>query len=160
MRNGVVKMSMNKAYSAVLIRLSKFEQHFSNRLDQIENRLCVGAETLSFFDDALRQYRVRFCDEKLRLQAAPYRLLAMFSTDRELRFPHRKILENLLQQFDFKHAQFREVQFSRLVREARISKGGAKDYLSLLVAKNYVRSRNDGYRRFLRINEQMVAAKA
>lgn len=153
-------MSMNKAYSAVLTKISEFEQQFSDRLNRIEDRLRVGAETLSFLDDALRQYRDRCCDEQLRLQAAPYQLLARFSTDRELRFPHRKILEQLLRHFDFKHAQFREVQFSRLVKEARISKSGAKDYLSLLKAKNYVRSRNDGYRLFFRINEQLEAAEA
>ena len=58
--------------------------------------------------------------------------------DVELRFPHRKILDVFLGQYDFAHAQFRELQYSRLVKHARIGKSKANTYLGLLEQKGYL----------------------
>jgi len=71
--------------------------------------------------------------------------------DKDLRFPHRKILEFLLGQYDFEKKEWREVNFSRIVREARIGKNKAKSYLTLLETKGYVEKREDGYKKWWRV---------
>ncbi|CAB1062171.1 hypothetical protein D1BOALGB6SA_6947 [Olavius sp. associated proteobacterium Delta 1] len=57
-----------------------------------------------------------------------------------------KILNHLAAQYDFNKGIFMEVDFSKLVKECRIGKNKAKDYLDLLVKKGRIESRSDGYR--------------
>ena len=71
--------------------------------------------------------------------------------DKDLRFPHRKILQALMEEYDFSTGEFRPVHFSRLVREARVGKNMAKSYLSLLQEKGIVAMHDDGYRKWFRI---------
>jgi len=110
------------------------------------------AETFSFFDTALRAYRAKH----LTTLIAPQRLLARIIQDTELRFPHRKILETLICQWDPGKALFKELHFSLLVRHARVGKQAAKQHLTLLVSKRYVLQRTDGYRVLYKINEALA----
>lgn len=71
--------------------------------------------------------------------------------DRELRHPHVKILNYLAGQFDYENSRFEEVNFSKVVRECRIGKNKAKEYLDLLIGKGLIESRTDGYRVFYRV---------
>ena len=71
--------------------------------------------------------------------------------DQSLRYPHRKIVEYLLTQYDHQRQQYIEIHFSELVRKARLGKNFAKSYLLHLIKHNYIQSRNDGYRLFFRL---------
>ena len=87
--------------------------------------------------------------EGLQLQARPSKNSQLFqkiTQDSTLRYPHRKILEFLSGQYDYQHGRFKEIHFSALVRECRLGKNKAKEYLGLLVEKGYLARRDDGYR--------------
>ena len=131
------------------------EQTLSQNLRDIQNKLDIGRETFLFVNEGLKAYEQR----KLKdCQLSPNnsmlnKLYDKIRNDKDLRFPHRKILEFLLGQYDFEKNQFREVHFSRLVIEARVGKNMAGSYLSLLEQKGYIEVRNDGYRKWCRVKE-------
>lgn len=77
---------------------------------------------------------------------APVKLYAMIRQDKSLRYPHRKILDFLIEQYDYEKGVFKEVHFSKIVRECRLGKNMAKNYLEFLVEKGYLGRRDDGYR--------------
>jgi len=68
--------------------------------------------------------------------------------DKSLRYPHRKILDFLIEQYDYQKGKFREIHFSRIVKECRLGKNKAKEYLDYLAEKGLIDSRSDGYRKF------------
>ena len=70
----------------------------------------------------------------------------------ELRFPHRKILDFLSKQYDFEKREFREVNLSTIVRECKLGKNIAGEYLKDLEGKGLVKRRSDGYRVWFRID--------
>ena len=76
---------------------------------------------------------------------------AKIRADSELRYPHRKLLDVLLLEFDATEGAFQGIHFSRLVKSARVGKNMAKRYLTLLEARGYVQKRSDGYRVFYAI---------
>ena len=69
-----------------------------------------------------------------------------------LRHPHIKILQFLSNQFDFKTNSFKEIHFSKIVKECRLGKNKAKDYFEFLIQRNLIKFRTDGYRKFYRFN--------
>lgn len=69
-----------------------------------------------------------------------------------LRFPHRKILEYLSSQYDYEQKRFKEVNYNKIVKECRIGKNKAKEYLKLLSDKGFIKERFDGYRVWYRVN--------
>jgi len=71
--------------------------------------------------------------------------------DKDLRYPHLKILDFLDGEFDSTKNEFKEVHFSKLVKESRVGKNMAKSYLSLLEQKGYIQKRSDGYRIFFKL---------
>lgn len=126
----------------ILLKLSRIE----TRLDQF---ISSGDGIFSVFNAGLEAYRGRLLTET---RASPANaLLARIQRDSELRFPHRKILEFLSQQYDFAAQEFKEVFFSEIVRNARVGKNRAGRYLSLLERKGLVEKRHDGYRLFFKI---------
>ena len=132
--------------------LLKSRNTLAIQLERIEHKLDAGEDTFSFFSLALHAYR----KQHLSIASTPHRLLALFSTDPELRFPHRKILECLLQQYDLEAAAFSELPFSKLVRISRVGKQAARDYLNFLKQKRYVTRRSDGYRIWFRISQAIT----
>ena len=81
--------------------------------------------------------------EKSRLKE---KLLSTFRKDPTLRYPNRKILDFLIEQYDYQEGKFREVHFSRIVKECRLGKNKAGEYFEFLVERGYVKRRDDGYR--------------
>ena len=75
--------------------------------------------------------------------------------DKELHHPHRKILDFLIGEYDPANKRFGESHFSRLVKEARLGKNMAKQYLSLLERKGYIEQRTDGYRKYFKIRSNV-----
>lgn len=116
---------------------------------QIQNRLMRIEKLLS---DGFSRLESR-SPEKLRsAPAAGDKLLSQWSAriraDTEIRFPHRKILDLFLCEYDSASDRCPEIHFSKLVRAARIGKNKAKGYLDVLEAKGYIQTRTDGYRVF------------
>lgn len=125
------------------------------RLARIEKSLERGAGTFQFFNDALKAHKERQLQDSVLGSRLPQKVLGRIIADTSLRFPHRKIIELLLRQFDYEKQEFQEVHFSRLVKEAHVGKGAASGYLHVLQEKGYVIRRDDGYRVFYRLNPKI-----
>lgn len=134
--------------------LQEIQKQIASRLDRIEQKLDQGKDTHSFFSIALHAYRQHHSD----IATIPQKLLALFSSDLDLKFPHRKLLEHLLQHYDFETAAFQELSYSKLAAAARVGKQAAREHLSLLQEKGYVERRDDGYRIWFRINQDLINA--
>ena len=72
--------------------------------------------------------------------------------NQSLRFPHRKILEYLSQKYDYNSKSFKEINYNKIVKECRIGKNKAKEYIKLLIDKGFIKERFDGYRVWYKIN--------
>jgi hypothetical protein len=133
----------------------KTMENMMHRLKSIEEKLHWGEDTFHFFRDGLGAYRERFLKDTpvSQINSPISNLHNKLLHDKELRFPHRKIIEFLLQQYDFKTNNFEEVCFSDLVKGARIGKNMTNDYLALLEYKGYIQKRSDGYRKFFKIRK-------
>ncbi len=133
-----------------LEKLSRIERALSVGMEQVEAQLETRQAVLSVLREGLRAYKglrePRASRRKFREQFSE-----VIRSDKELGFPHRKILDCLLGKYDPAKDDFTEIHFSRLVREARIGKNMAKSYLDLLLRKGYIEIRDDGYRKFYRI---------
>lgn len=149
----VVKIETKNLNSKILERFDKLEQVVTDSLQELEDKLNMGEETFLLFNNGLKAYKerhlydVKVSDSNIVLN----KLSEKFRNDKELRYPHRKILEFLLSQYDFDKSEFNEVYFSQLVKEAHLGKNMADSYLSLLKQKSYIQKRTDGYRTYFKI---------
>lgn len=137
----------------LLERVSSLRKAMDERLGRIEAAIEAGIEPARVLSDGLRAYRERVLKQEFggRRITAEDRLRQSVRQDSSLSFPHRKILDCLMEKFDPSTSQFQEVHFSKLVREARVGKSRARVYLNLLEEKGYVEKRGDGYRLFYRL---------
>ena len=151
---GVVKVPQPNLESELLHRVSCVERSLREGFMRIETKLSAAEETFSFFGDALAAHRRRKLSHSLRegQRSKLDRLHALFREDKELRHPHRKILDALISLYDYSTGAFPETHFSKLVRMAGVGKGAAKAYLRLLEEKGYVERRSDGYRLCFKIS--------
>lgn len=136
--------------------------HIDRRFDEL---MSIQKESLALlnFQNQLAMHGIEGIKERLvqDIQGSDAsrfreRISDIVRNDSELRYPHTKILDYLAGLFDFDKNHFKEVHFSKLVRECRIGKNKAKGYLDLLVAKGLVESRSDGYRVFYRIKQSDI----
>lgn len=99
--------------------------------------------------------KVRPDQEKRTTAADEFRaaLYEKIRNDLELRHPHMKIIHYLAGQYNYQEGSFLEVHYSRLVKECRIGKNKASEYLGLLIDKGLIETRSDGYRRFYMIKQ-------
>jgi len=58
-------------------------------------------------------------------------------------------------QNDYDKQKFKEANFSIIVKKCRLGKNRAKGFLKLLLAKEFVKKRADGYMIWHRINKQI-----
>lgn len=139
----------------ILQKIMDIEQTLSQNFRNIQHKLDYAQEPLFIINEGIKSYDARKHKELQSLTITPLlnKLFEKIRNDKELRFPHRKILESLLGQYDFEKSKFKEVHFSRLVREARVGKNMAGSYLRLLEEKGYVEKRVTGYRHFYRMKE-------
>ena len=126
----------------------------ADELREIKESLMKAQAGFQFFEDGLKAYGERSLKEihGSQSQAVLNQFVERFRNDAELRYPHRKILDVLLRQYDFTKREFGSIHFSRLVKEAHVGKNKAKGYLSFLEQKGYVERRETGYRTFFRLN--------
>jgi hypothetical protein len=146
-RAGVVKIKKSaEPSSQILERLTRLEESLAKGFRQVEESLAGGRDVFHVFSQGLKCYR-----EELLRGSEHTIILERIRADRELRFPHRKVLDCLLGQYDFSERAFKEMHFSKLVKEARLGKNMAKSYISFLEERGYLQTRDDGYRKFIRI---------
>lgn len=149
----MVKIKTKDLNNEILQRVVGIENSLTQGLKQIEEKINLGQEGFQFFNDGLQAYKERNL-KNLQISitgVSTMELSAKIRADKELKFPHRKILDFLLGQFDFKTSKFGEVHYSKLVRECHIGTNMANKYLSLLEKKGYIEIRDDGYRKFFKI---------
>ena len=90
-------------------------------------------------------------NEKLEFHPQAW-LLLVLQKNPELRFPHRKILDFLSRQYDYEKKEFQEVNLSAIVRQCRLGKNKAAEYLRDLEEKELLRRREDGYRVWYKVS--------
>ena len=134
----------------ILQRIQEIDGSVKERLQRIENQLAAGQSVFQLSNEGLTSYRKRLMkeDNTAKLVAS---VSERVRVDKELHYPHRKILAFLIGRYDPTQRQFGEVHFSGLVKRARIGKNMAKEYLGLLERKGYIERRTDGYRKYFRI---------
>ena len=141
------------AKGVVTVRSKDINTKILESLKRIEEKLNVGQESFLLVRNGLKAYKERV-QKDLQMSLKDSAMSRWYETvrhDSELRFPHRKIIDVLLAQYDYNNGQFMDVHFSKLVKEARIGKNKAKSYLDLLEQKGYIEKWEDGYRKFFRI---------
>jgi len=149
----MIKIKTKVLNNEILQRVIGIENSLTQGLKQIEEKINLGQQGFQFFNDGLQAYKKR-CLKNLQISitgVSTMELSAMIRSDKELKFPHRKILDFLLGQFDFNTSKFKEVHYSKLVRECHIGTNLANTYFSLLEKKGYIEVRDDGYRKFFKI---------
>jgi len=133
----------------------RYQADLTDSIRRIEEKLSSSEDVFRFFANGLKSYK----DKDLQVGKESASKLLINSTaerarnDKELRYPHLKILDCLLRHHDHFKNEFKEVHFSKLVKESRVAKGMAKEYLTLLDQKRYITRRDDGYRVFFKIRK-------
>ena len=149
----VVLIASSHVNERIILKINKIEETLNQRFNQIEERLSLGQDTFLLIRDGLQAYKDRWAQDfqGAATNLSMHKLYEKIRNDKDLRFPHRKILDCLLGQFDFSTKDFKELNFSRLVKEARVGKNMAGSYLRLLEEKGYISVRDDGYRKWVRV---------
>ena len=114
----------------------------------IADRLCDIADRVGTRSSCEQNH-----DQDTTTSATPQRaaqILTRLRNDSGLRFPHRKIMDVLINCADPKSGDFAELNFSTLVKRARVSKGRASGYLSILKEKGLIQERRTPYQTFYR----------
>jgi predicted transcriptional regulator len=131
----------------ILERLTALEETTTTGLREVQDRLAQGADFFQIFQDGLAAHRERTIQGARQANAPIGGWTARIRADPDLRLPHRKILFSLLERYDFERQVFGELTFTALCQTARVGKNMLRSYLRLLIAKGYVRERDDGYRK-------------
>ena len=127
----------------ILEKLQSIEQ----QLDQLQEQ---GRRTFQFFNKALSNDK----NPKQKNLQSKNIILEQIYSDPDIRYPHQKIIQYLLNQYDYKLKKYNKIYFSKIVKDARIGKNKAKEYLSLLIDKELLLKSTDGYKVFYEINDQ------
>lgn len=83
-----------------------------------------------------------------------HRLFEIYRNNTKLGYPHSKILKVLMSKYDG-HA-FGFMNFNQIVKEARIGKNKASEYLSLLEELGYILSKRAGKKHLYKINVKII----
>lgn len=129
-------------------KISKIEtklQEQNNLLQQIidnslQNQYLINHGILGFKEMVLDKFEKQSKENKIN------RLYSIFMHDKDLTHPHKKILSYLLEQFNLGKNCFDSINFSKIVRNCKLGKNKAKEYLDLLTKKGFIEKQNDGYR--------------
>ena len=139
-------------------KISKIEtklQEQNNLLQQIvdnslQHQYLINHGILGFKEMVLQKFEKQSKENKIN------RLYSIFMHDKDLTHPHKKILSYLLEQFNLENNCFDSINFSKIVRDCRLGKNKAKEYLDLLIKKKFIEKQNDGYRVWYCISSCML----
>ncbi len=93
-------------------------ERIEDSIGGIEKKLTTGQEIHELFNQGLRVYKENLL-KKARISQRNnllYQWSEKIRNDRDLNYPHRKILDFLSGQWDFAKNQFKEVHFSKIVK--------------------------------------------
>ncbi len=121
--------------------------------ERIERALPGHVPVLDVLSAGFVAYRRQVFQDVWRLHGRRFvdLWLSRVFRDASLGLPHRRILEFLAAQYEHCEQAFTEVQFSGVVRGARVSRSRAKGYLLTLERKALIQRRKDGYRVHFRL---------
>lgn len=83
-----------------------------------------------------------------------HRLFEMYRYDTRIRYPHNKILKVLIAEYD--GHSFGYVNFSEIVKKAKIGKNKASQYFAELEEYNYIISRWENKNHLFKINARII----
>jgi len=125
----------------------------NNRISELESKLCEKLQVLDLLSHAIKlakEQEAQKTDSSLIFN----QLREKVTKDDDLGYPHSKIMERLMSEFDYSSRQFGEVNFSQLVKDSHIGKNMANQYLAALENKGLVEKRDDGYRKHFKIRDK------
>lgn len=146
----MLKINSAKELSNLYSKIESIKVILIKNAEMLKESLSIGREHYFLINNGIEGYKRKISNgfnakEKTLIKE---KLFEMIRKDNTLRHPHRKIMNFLIEQYDYGQGKFREVHFSRIVKECRLGKNKAKEYLDLLVEKGVLETRSDGYRRF------------
>lgn len=83
-----------------------------------------------------------------------HKLFELYRNDTKLRYPHEKILKVLISKYDGHVFGF--MNFSNLVKEAKLGKNKASEYLATLEDLGYIQTRRVGKKHLYKINVRIL----
>ena len=88
----------------------------------LRESISIRKEQQFIIDNGITGYNNKILNEyKLKEKACPKeQIYSVIRQDKSLRFPHRKILNYLTEQYDYHKSEFTEVHFSKIVKECRL----------------------------------------
>jgi len=129
-------------------KIENIEYNILKNSEMLKESLSIGRQHQFVFENGIMGLRRKIIgDYKLKERSTPIEALyTQIRQDKALRHPHRKILDYLIDRFDYQAGSFREAHFSKIVKECRLGKNMAKQYLEFLISRGYLKKRSDGYR--------------
>lgn len=129
-------------------KINSIELLVHKSTEMLKETLTISKQHQFLIANGINGYKQKIIrDFKIKEKSTPKEALYQkIRHDMSLRHPHRKILHFLIKQFDYQAGVFREAFFSQIVKECRLGKNKAGEYLDFLVARGYLRKREDGYR--------------
>ena len=140
---------IQKLFEDILVGI----QYVMEEIKPIKKQLEMNSEydfIIKYGLEGFREKIIKSNKENLTFNPQTY-IMQLIQKEPLLRFPHRKILEFLARQYDYEKKAFKEANFSTIVKECKIGKNKAGEYLKLLGEKNLIRRRDDGYRVWYRL---------
>ena len=129
--------------------LKQSEQRLIQRLEAVRDTLEARLWPLSILEQGLKAFQKECRKNVVGTTDVVLLWRARITQDPEITYPQRKILDRLLERHDPITGAFKPVQFTQLVRDARVGKGRTNGYLEPLIRKGIVRKWSDGYRTFV-----------
>lgn len=83
-----------------------------------------------------------------------HKLFELYRNDTKLRYPHEKILKVLISKYDGHVFGF--MNFSNLVKEAKLGKNKASEYFATLEDLDYIQTRRVGKKHLYKINVRIL----
>lgn len=154
---GVVKIQKDDIKKDIIKRVEKMEEVLTGRFNQLEDKLETGEDTFLLIRDGLKGYKERCLKDIVDTGGTStiHKWREKARTDESLKWPHKKILDFMIGQYDYQKKQFKEKAFNEIVAGAKIGKNMAKEYLHVLQQKGYVDHKDTGYRHLYQIRDKL-----
>jgi len=153
----VVKIQKDELKKDIIKRVEKMEEVLAGRFNQLEDKLTTSEDAFLLIQDGLEAYKKRCLKDIVEAGGISkiHQWREKVRTDEELKWPHKKILDFMIGQYDYQKKQFKEKAFNEIVTGAKIGKNMAKEYLHVLQQKGYVDHKNTGYRHLYQIRDKL-----
>ncbi len=131
----------------LLEKIQQIELLITKGFELVKKNLTIDEGKDFLLHYGLEGYKKKLFDELnvKQKQDVKERMFAKVRQDKRLRLPHKKILEFLIDSYDYEKLVFQEFTFSELVRKCRLGKNKAKEYFDFLADRGYLTKRSDGY---------------